>query len=288
MKKSITFFILLILAFKVNYAKCEFKYKLNVPDIKHELPAILNEVSGISDIDFTRVALIQDELGIVFIYDFIKGEILSQHKFEETGDFEGLAFTGNSIYILRSDGRLSEWRNFMSDSAELINYYLDLKTNNNEGLCFDSKHNQVLIAAKSKPRSHDLKEERFIYSFDLNTKKLLDNPLYSLNVSEIQKLADKLNIHFDLTSAKGKQKAFNFRPASIAIHPISDEIYIISAVEKLILIMNRGGDLVHIEKLDEQLFLQAEGITFLPDGTMIITNEARGKQPTLLVFKMKE
>jgi len=269
-------------------AEYKFKYNLNKPDIKQQLPPVLNEVSGLTDIDSKHVALVQDELGIVFIYDFINGKIVSQYEFEESGDFEGLTYTGESLYILRSDGRLSECKNFLNDDAKFIHHQLNLKTANNEGLCYDQKNNRILIAAKSKPINHNEKEKRYIYSYNIKTEELLEKPVYSINTNEIQKFASKYDIIQTQTTSKGKIKPFNFRPASLAIHPITDEIYIISAADKLILIMNRKGEMVHIERLNDELFLKAEGITFIPDGTIIITNEAVTKFPTLLVFNMNK
>ena len=264
-----------------------FNYDLDKPNIQHQLPAILNEISGLTDIDSYHVACIQDELGIVFIYNFRKGEIVSQHNFDSVGDFEGLTYTHNALYILRSDGRLSEWSNFPENLNTINHYKLSLLTSNNEGLCFDPKHKRILIAAKSKPLDKDKKSERFIYSFDLADKELQEKPIYRINVEHLEEKSRDFNIHQINVTAKGKIKPFNFRPASLAVHPLTDKIYVISASDKLLLIMNRNGEVIHIEQLSSERFIQAEGITFLHDGTMIITNEAADSVPTLYVFKMK-
>ena len=39
--------------------------------------------------------------------------------------------------------------------------------------------------------------------------------------------------------------------------------------------------------LDPILFNKAEGLAFLPDGTMLVSNEAQHGKPTLLTFKYK-
>lgn len=271
-----------------SYAQSKFKYNLDKPFIQHQLPEILNEISGLTDIDSSQVACVQDELGIVFIYNFRSGEIVSQHRFDSIGDFEGLTYAKNSLYILRSDGRLTEWNNFPSNKNSFKHYKLSLVTSNNEGLCFDPKHNRILIAAKSKPLNHDEKSERFIYAYDLATKKLQEKPIYSLNVEYLEERARSFNIQQTDTNAKGVRRPFNFRPASLSVHPITDDIYIISAADKLLLVMNRKGEIIHMEPLNTTMFPKAEGITFLHDGTVIITNEAAGKTPTLFVFEMKQ
>ncbi|MCC7223018.1 MAG: SdiA-regulated domain-containing protein [Chitinophagales bacterium] len=268
-------------------AQSKFNYSLNEPTIRQQLPEILNEVSGLTDVDLSKVACVQDELGIVFIYDFRSGEIVSQHRFDSIGDFEGLTYAKNSLYILRSDGRLTEWRNFPSSNDSLSHHSLTLATANNEGLCFDPQNNRILIAAKSKPLNPDQKTERFIYAYDLTTNKLEEEPIYSLDVKYLEEKARSFNIVPTDTNAKGKIKPFNFRPASLSVHPITNDIYIISAADRILLAMNRKGEVIYMESLDREMYAKAEGITFLKDGTMIITNEAGGKAPTLLVFEMK-
>ncbi|MBK7389832.1 MAG: SdiA-regulated domain-containing protein [Bacteroidetes bacterium] len=86
------------------------------------------------------------------------------------------------------------------------------------------------------------------------------------------------------TNSKGIIKPFNFRPSSLAVHPVTDEIYIISAADFMLVVMDRKGSVLHMKQLDRKLFPKAEGITFLNDGTMIITSEAAGNFPYLNIF----
>ena len=47
-------------------------YKIDAPDVSIILPDTLHEISGLTTINSTSVACIQDEYGIIFIYDVIK------------------------------------------------------------------------------------------------------------------------------------------------------------------------------------------------------------------------
>ena len=262
-------------------------YDLNQPVIIRQLPEILNEVSGLTDIDSSHVACVQDEIGMIFIYNFITDSIVYRHKFDTFGDFEGLTYMDNSLFILRSDGRLTEWLNFnpQTGGASITHKMLPLLTSNNEGLCYDKSKNRLLIAAKGKPINHDYKSDRFIYEYDLSGKKLNPNPVFTINTMDMEMAGRKLNILPQGISGNGKPKAFNFRPSSLAVHPLTSDIFIISASDKLLIVMNEAGVITCMEPLPEELFMKAEGITFLNDGTMIITNEAAGKVPTLLIYK---
>ena len=225
--KVISLIIGLNLLVSVCSGETTFDYDLNKPTLHHDLPDTLNEVSGLTKFDSSHVACVQDELGIVYIYNFIKGKIISQHSFNDSGDFEGLTYTGDSIYILRSDGRLTEWSNFKSGLRHVKHYKLRLFTANNEGLSYDKNYNRLLIIAKSKPIDHDEKDEKYIYSFDIIQKHLFEKPLYSINIKRLAKKAQEFNIPSYSRTKKGKKKQFNFRPSGLAIHPLSDDIYII-------------------------------------------------------------
>ncbi|MCC6383847.1 MAG: SdiA-regulated domain-containing protein [Bacteroidia bacterium] len=285
--KIYTILLALFLLPVLAASQAGFRYNLKQPSIELQLPEILHEVSGLTDIDYDHVACVQDELGIVFMYNFRTGKITAQHRFDSVGDFEGLTYANKNLFILRSDGRLTEWKNFPDRMMPLRNYQLPLSTSNNEGLCYDSKFNRLLIAAKSKPMNHDYKSERFIYAYDLAAKKLQKKPLLSLNVNYLEAVAKSYNIHQRDTNSKGAVKPFNLRPSSLAIHPVTDEIYLISAADKLLITMNRKGEVTYMQSLNPVKFLKAEGITFLADGTMIITNEGVGQKPTLYVFEMQ-
>lgn len=270
-------------------AQKSLPYTLNQPDVVYELPPILNEVSGLTNLDSAHVACVQDELGIVFIYNFLTDSIVGEYRFDSIGDFEGLTHTEESLYVLRSDGLLLELEgfDFIHGSKAKHLHYLQLLTSNNEGLCYDSEHGRLLIAAKNKPYNPEDKNERYIYSFDLKSRSLSEEPYFVFYLDSLEKRLPDFGIIQQEISPKGKPKPFNFRPASLSVHPSSDLIYVLSASDRLMVIINRSGEVVHMEKLDEGLYPKAEGITFLEDGTMIITNEYAGGKPTLLVFKQK-
>ena len=72
-----------------------------------------------------------------------------------------------------------------------------------------------------------------------------------------------------------KDKAADFGPSGIAIHPKTREIYIISSVGKLLVILDKKGNLKYFEKLNADIFKQPEGICFEQDGTLYISSEGK-------------
>lgn len=269
-----------------------FEYNLSEPEKSFILPEILNEISGITTINQNQIACVQDEIGSIFIYDLIKGAIIKEYPSNLEGDYEEISLVGNTIYLLRSDGVLLEHTNYTSLSTKIKEYTLDLPSSNNEGLCFDKKNNRLLIAAKTQAGTGEKnKDIRMIYGFDLNNKTTSAKLIFRLSIEKIEAKAvsKKIPIPFKTIKKTGKQiSEFNFRPSSITMHPFSHLIYILSSKDKLLLIMDDKGEIVDLVELDPALFNKAEGITFLPNGDMLISNEAQTGKPTLLKFKYKK
>ena len=261
-------------------------YNLSAPDKIYILPDVLREISGITETDASSVACVQDEKGILFIYDLLKEKIKQQYHFSNNGDYEGITRVDKTIYILRSDGMLFEIPSYESANSIIKSYATGIPAKDNEGLCYDQKSNRLLIAPKSNStKDSDDKNKRFIYAFDLKSKKLIKKPLFVFNLKAIGKFASENKFKVPMKSGrKGDKKDpdIEFRPSAIGIHPITNKLFLLSGMEKLLFVFNMNGEIEYIENLDPELFPQPEGITFLKNGDMLISNE--NNKPTILKF----
>lgn len=267
------------------------EYDFHKPDLKIILPDTLREISGLAILNDYEIACIQDENGIVFIYNLISKEITKQIAFFHNGDYEGICLNSENIYVLKSDGVLFEILNFRSEKPIVNSYNTGIPAQNNEGLCFDKTGNRILIACKSKiGKGAQYKDLRVVYSFDIQSKRLSKEPVYSFNLQDIQEFADDKGISLpDKKTKKGDKKSeIKFRPSEINIHPITNDIYILSAVEQLLFVFKYSGELKHIQILDSELFLKPEGIDFFKNGDMLISNEAEHFLPIILRFNYIE
>jgi hypothetical protein len=262
-------------------------YNLDKPDEIFILPDSLREISGIAPLTNTEFACIQDENGIVFIYDTGKKRITRQLRFGIDGDFEGIARVQKSIYILRSDGTLYEIEDYRS-SPVVNTLVTGIIAGDNEGLCFDSISNRLLIGSKSKlGNGAGLKNFRGIYSYDLASRQLSIEPVYSFNVKTLQQFAVKNRLQLpSKISKKGKpQVIIKFRPSDIDFHPLTNDLYVLSSIDHMLFIFNKDGSIKHIQILDPSLFNKAEGLSFLENGDMVVTNEGETGNATLLLFR---
>ncbi|MBA3647822.1 MAG: hypothetical protein H0W62_04600 [Chitinophagales bacterium] len=270
-------------------SKYPFLYDLDHPSQKLKLPDALTEISGMDVYKDAELVCNQDEKGNVYLYDVNKGELDKRIPFAKDGDYEGIANVNDTIYVLKSDGKLYQLINFNKQDQKtvVIKTFLQ-KENNTEGLCFDKKNYRLLIACKSDPGA-GLKNVRAIYSFDLKTKQLLQKPVFTISLDSIKRYIAKVSpAEFtaeelrDIIDAKKGDVAF--QPSDLAIHPISGDIYVIATVGKLMVILHPDGTIAFIKQFSATEFKQPEGITFLNDGTMFISDEGRNGLGNILKF----
>jgi len=299
MKKSLLFFfsLFIISVTCVAYAlpgcssqaeeeKINYGYDFSSPEQKLILPDTLREISGLTILDSSTFACVQDENGILFLYDSKNNRVKQEIRFAADGDYEGICRVGAALYVLRSDGELFHISNYASAAPEVETFTTGIPADNNEGLCYDSLNNRLLVACKGKiGKGKEFKDRRVIYAFDLATKKLGDEPVFDFDVNEVIAFAEQHKIDLPVKEKKnGEVAVLKFRPSAIAIHPLTNELYLLSAVDHALFVFNTSGVIQHMEMLDETMFNKAEGISFYPNGDLLITNEAQDKKPTLLKF----
>jgi uncharacterized protein YjiK len=153
--------------------------------------------------------------------------------------------------------------------------------------------NSLLIACKGSPSiDKDKLYEGYkaIYKFDLEEEELGKDPHFLIDLENLDSYIDH-NVFSRLSVKVAKrlhliESETSFKPSGLAIHPIYGEIYIISSVGKLLIILNRRGKVQDVKELDPKTFRQPEGICFSPNGDMFISNEGQGGKGYILKFKI--
>lgn len=229
-----------------------------------ELPDALEEVSGIAWMSDAKIAAVEDEDGLIYIYDLAKNKIDKTIEFADDGDYEGIAVTGEDAYVMRSDGLLFEVQNYATAQPVTKTYQSAMSHKNNvETLSYDAKNKRLLTAPKDlDPNDEDIKG---IYAFDLKQHLMLPDLVARIDMK------DKAFKKFE------KNKAYRtFRPSDLAIHPKTGQIYMLEGVNPKLIILDKTYAIKKVYELDKDDFAQPEGITFSPDGTLFISNEAHG------------
>ncbi len=240
---------------------------------KWDMPAILKEVSGIAYLGPNRFACVQDEAGTIFIYNTATSQIEKQVSFGSAGDYEGIAVTGKTAYVVSSDGKLYEIENLEQDKPDVKTYTTSLTSEQNiEGLCYDKKQNRLLLAIKGADANDP--DNKGIYAFDLQSKKLKSEPVYKINLNDPA-----------FARLSSKKTNANMQPSEINVHPVSGDIYLTEATKPKLLILENSGKIKNLLMLNPKEFSQPEGLTFSPNGDLFISNE--GKKEAGNIVKVK-
>jgi hypothetical protein len=264
-------------------------YALAAPDMTAVLPARLAEVSGVTALSGTEVACIQDEEGIVFVYDLAQRRVVRQIPFGPLGDYEGVASADSRLFVLRSDGVLFEIGG-LSGTPRVTAHILRLPTADNEGLCLDAQRRRLLIAPKTRlGKGKAFKDTRAIFAYGLDKAALEPEPVMIVSVDAIRDFAERQGWQapWRRVTPGGKTRVLRFVPSAIAMHPTTLELFVLSAVDQALATFDASGRVTGVAGLDPALFPQPEGLTFLANGDLVITSEAAGGRPTIALFKRR-
>lgn len=239
-----------------------------------QMPGKLKEISGLAFMDGNRFACVQDELGIIFIYNTANEQIEQEIPFGDPGDYEGITIAGSAAYVVTSNGKITEVKNFRNESPSIKTYTTSLTEDENvEGLCYDKKNNRLLLALKDKDTNSG--DYKGIYGFNLTEKQLMKEAVY------------KIDLHNDLFSKGRKKKSkSSINPSGISLHPQTGAIYIVDGKNAQLLIVDSNSNIKSLTSLQGPSFSQPEGITFNPKGELFISNEGKSNSGNILKVKI--
>lgn len=269
-----------------NKAENAFSYKadqsiLNLYDINSsgstpiKLHKDLSEISGITILNGNKIFTHNDEEGKIFQIDYSTGRILKaflvgREKIFE--DFEDIAAADGKLFLVTSSGvlfRFSEGHNKEKVNYDIYETGLN-RSYNVEGLCYDKKNNSLLLACKEYAgRGYD--NSKAVYEFSLNKNKLASKPRFLINLKEIQR---KFGIK-------------NFSPSAITRYSGNGNFLILSSHVRSIIEVNPEGKIIAAQRLSKDIHPQPEGIAFMDDNTLLISDEHK-KGGIITFYKPKK
>lgn len=240
---------------KVFITKSPPGYDLNKPEVA-KLPLELDEISGLAYYpkDSSIFAIADDTRAIYKIKPDLS---ILQWKFKGGVDFEDLVIVDSSFYLLQSTGDIKEVS--FSETGVVNEAYKFPKAYGKgefEILYSDTTANQLVLVCKDC--KVDNTKSLSTFTFNTLTKQYSDSS-YKINVRDIK-----------LNSEGGTPR---FKPSAAALHPLTQDLYIISAVNNCLVVTDNKGGFKGVYFLTKKIFKQPEGLTFAPNGDMYISNE---------------
>lgn len=248
-------------------------YDLNNP-VKYDMPTELLEISGIAfnNGDASTIYAEQDEEGKIFY--FRPGDTKVKHvKFGKAGDYEDVAVLNNQAVMLRSDGSLFSFP-LAEVKAGQINSVKEFKkilpTGEYEGLHADGGK---LYALCKQCAGKDHNKECNGYIFNLAADgNISQSGTFTIDVQKIAALIGKTKLRF--------------HPSALAKNPLTKQWYILSSVNKLIVVLDEQWNVLQVYPISGKTFLQPEGMAFDKQGNLYISNEGdKVTNGNILLFK---
>lgn len=257
-------------------------YDFTRPAATYPMPSELRELSGIALAGPGRITGIEDETGNLYEYSLTAKKVERVVAFAKSGDYEDLARVGNGWFVLRSDGTLFHYTGTTTKEYETGLGF----ANNTEGLAYDAATKTLLVACKGSP-GNDLPDgKRAIYRLQPGTYRAEAKPAYVLDEEAIAGAAPAAESPAKKSNKKGKKGGAlkGFAPSAVAVHPITRHIFVLSARQNAIVELNRAGQLLGAQVLPANLFPQAEGMAFAPNGDLYLATEAGGKADRAAIY----
>ena len=252
-------------------------YLFDQPDEVFVLGTQLSEISGLAyHTELDQLYAVNDEQGRYFVIDKNNGELLARQKFHKKADYEGIELIDNEVIIVKNTGTVLFY-NTQKDNLRQFKTKLNA-TNDVEGLCYDKADRILLLACKGQ-NTDGLRDKtiKSVYGFSLDSMKLIDQPVLDIYYDElIEYLASELDHMNKIQKIKFQNRAKSFSPSGIAIHPLNQHLYILSAKGSILLILDEKYNIHHIEYLNAKTIPQPEGICFDSDANLYISTEGQG------------
>jgi uncharacterized protein YjiK len=283
-KLSIEFVLLLVTLVATGISCDSIGQKKKYPDtplydLSHphiiDLPEALDEISGVAYYPKdTSVFAIIDEDGTLFKIPIMRPKQISSWRFDKSRDYEDVVLVDSVFYILESGGDIFTVRfnnnEVVSEKANFSDF--SKKSDEFESLYYDQDIRKLVMVCKDC--KEDSKETVTAFSWAMGDSSQGYQKLWTYNMYKVFK-------------ALGKDKT-NLKFSAASINPFTKEIYAISSIHSVLVILSKNGEVKEVYPLDPGIYKQPEGITFTPQGDLIISSEfANNGFGQLLIMKNK-
>lgn len=274
-------FCILVVLVCYGFAGCQNAFPVSSPpgyDLgapkKFIMGDALNEISGIVLLKGNSDTLyaIEDETGQIF-YFHPGDRKFARQKFGKRGDYEDVAILNDKEFVvLRSDGSLFIFPVSLVKDGNMDRvqaYEKILPPGEYEGLYGDDD-GKLIALCKSCP--------------DVDQRSEVSGYMLTKDNKDVLAVTGRFSIDVSMVKPAGGKKKAKFHPSAIARHPLTREWYILSSVNKVLLVLDDQWKVKAFYPLNPSVFKQPEGLAFDLKGNMYISNEGQEGNANVLLF----
>lgn len=240
----------------------------------YNLPGKLTEASGLAVAGPDSVFIHNDEFAIVHELRLSDGEVLRAFAFGEPtleGDFEGIATSEGRVFLVTSDGLI--YASLPGENGERVEYTVHDSGVGPlcevEGLSQAPEPGSLLLLCKRYRNDKEKAAKLEIYRWQIGGGHAEPEPFLSV----------------PLKPWLDKEDRAEFRPSGLEYDPRCQELHVVSARNRVVLVLSKTGELLGRHRLKGSRHPQTEGITLMPDGRLVLADEgSSGRKGRITIY----
>jgi len=242
-----------------------------------KLPGRLDEISGLALSPGGRLFAVDDERAVIYELDYEDGNIIKAFGFGnpvERGDFEGIAFLDDHLWLTTSDGEIYAGRE--GRDGELV-AFRRWSTNLGrqceiEGLGQDTESRTLLLVCKQLRKKSTLAAVS-VFTWSADDAVLVEGGTLKLPVAQILR-------------AIGSDR---FNPSGIAVAGQGSSLLIVASRQQAVAEISASGQLIYATRLPlHKRHRQAEGIEVTSALKLLISDEGGKHKARLAVYTPRD
>ena len=255
-----------------NFQKEDGYFDLANPSTVSSFPMGVASFSDVTMLDSTHMIGIEPVNGNVMMIDLLNNSIASQLSLGSEFKFVDVSKMDSTLILFDSNSKV----HFLLPPYDSTSFVSTNETKENfstSGICFHESTKRLFLLSEVQEKEEG-QFSSFLYAFNLNKRQLREEPLFEINSFAIETFAINNNLRLPrnkVTYDGDTVEGLNFTPSALAIHPKTNEIYVLSSDDRTLVVYNQFGDVVNFTVLDAMIFSKPTGMTFQENGDLLIT-----------------
>ena len=237
------------------------------------LPMGIESFSDIAFLDSTILICLQEDKSSLVLFDLSSNQVstpITINLPNKIIDFSRI----DSTIILLDDQVQVHFLLPPYDSSSLVTENDILGNWKSAATCIHESTKRMFILTQNNLEI-DNPISNSIYTYTISKRKLNEKALFDISISDLEMFAIENNIatpQNKFTDLSDSLSQLIFNPTAMAIHPKTNEIYILSSENRSIVVFNQFGEVQDLFFLDEKLVSNPKAMTFHPSGDLLISN----------------
>ncbi|MFM2038526.1 MAG: hypothetical protein RL432_1465 [Bacteroidota bacterium] len=140
-------------------------------------------------------------------------------------------------------------------------------------LCFHKPTKRIIFCA---PKEEGEGRQRALYYYSLSKQRYHEEPIFCFDADEVIAFLDRDNVLVSQVVRRKTRKSIpEVLPNAIAVHPKTNDFYMLSSKERLLMVFSPFGEILDVTYLEDHVYLNPTDLHFNAQGDLIIANEIK-------------